>query len=236
MDQKAYWKKVAGSYDKIVGETGDLAHAKIINPIVEEFFGDLSGKIVLDAGCGNGYRAAQMAKNAEKVVGVDFTDELIKYAKEKFTAPNLEFRVGDIRNLDLPDGEFDTVLCNMALIDVEGLEEGVGELARVLRIGGKLVISITHPCFENPPNTTSFENEKGEKTGRLIKNYFVTGVVKDTKEDYQHCHYTLADYLNAFARNSLFVERVAEPNTGEILGEVSSHTPYFVVCKLRKVE
>ncbi|MCJ7541693.1 MAG: class I SAM-dependent methyltransferase [Desulfobacterales bacterium] len=239
-NQKSYWKKVAKSYTGLVGETGDLAHSKVINPIVSKFLGDLKGRVVLDAGCGNGYWSRKMAKEAKRVVGVDFTEELLEVARSTPSASNLKFVTGDLRKLDLPDDEFDVVLCNMALMDVDGLEKAIGEMARVLKTDGNLIISIIHPCFENPPNTFSLEDKKGEKIGRLVKHYFKTGIIRDLdqnrddKHHYQHCHYTIADYLNTFSKHNLFIEKTSEPNWAEIMGEGYSHTPYFLIFKLKK--
>src|SRR3989344_922930 len=119
---KAYWKKVAKSYDKLVGETGDKAHRLVINTVVSDLLGDLKGRIVLDAACGNGYWSRRLAQKARKVVGVDFTKKLIKVAKSKSATSNLEFRQGDLKKLNLPDSKFDIVLCNMALMDVDDLD------------------------------------------------------------------------------------------------------------------
>ncbi|MBU0976301.1 MAG: class I SAM-dependent methyltransferase [Patescibacteria group bacterium] len=241
LNQKVYWKKVAKSYNKLVNDTGDTTHRKVINPIVSGFLGDLKGKTILDAGCGNGYWSGKMAKEAKKVIGVDFTKELIDIARLKFSAPNLEFITNDLRRLNIPDNKFDVVLCNMALIDVDGLNKAVGEMARVLKTGGNLVISITHPCFENPPNTSSLKNKNGEKIGRLVKHYFETGVIKDlkqnwdSKQNYQHCHYTISDYFNTFSKHNLFVEKTSEPNWSEIMSEGYSHTPYFLIFRLKKI-
>ena len=239
--QKIYWKNVANFYNDIVGETGDLSHVKIVNPIVSDFLDNLKGKVVLDAGCGNGYWSRIMAQKAKEVVGVDFTEKLIKIAKKKNTSDNLKFIIGDLRKLSLSDSEFDVVFCNMALMDVDGLDRAIGEMARVLKTAGIMVISITHPCFENPPNTSTLKNQKGDKIGRLVKHYFKTGIIPDTKQNlnqkdqYQHCHYTLSDYLNAFSKYNLLIEMTSEPNSGEIMNNSYSHTPYFLIFKLRKV-
>ena len=241
MNQKKYWEKVAKSYNKLVGETGDLAHKKVVNPIVSDFLGNLKGKVVLDSACGNGYWSKRLAKSAKRVVGIDFTEELIEIAKSKFSSSNLVFKVCDIKNLSFSDNKFDTVLCNMALIDIDDLTKAIGELSRVLKVDGDLVISITHPCFENSPNTVTLKNEKGEKIGRLVKYYFKTGLIKDAKQgwdnqyNYQHYHYTMSDYLNAFARHKLLIRRTSEPNWAEIMKEGYSHTPYFLIFKLKKL-
>jgi len=241
-NSKAYWGKVAKSYDKLVSETGDKAHSLVINPIVLNFLGDLKGKIVLDAGCGNGYWSRRLAQRAKKVVGIDFTEELIRIAESKLPSHNLEFRQGNLKELKFPDSKFDVVLCNMVLIDVDDLDKVIGELARVLKPNGVLIASITHPCFENPPNTTTLEDKKGRKIGRLVKHYFKVGLVVDTNQnwdtqrEYQHYHYMISDYLNAFARHGLCLIKTSEPNWVEMTGEGDySHTPYFIIWKLRKL-
>lgn len=224
---KPYWAKVAKSYDQLVGETGDKAHRLVINPIVLDFLGDLKGKIVLDAGCGNGYWSRRLAKTAKKVVGIDFTEELIGIANSKPLGPNLEFKQGNLKKLEFSDGDFDIVLGNMVLMDVDDLDKVIGELARVLKPKGVLVASIIHPCFENPPNTTTLKDKKGRKIGRLVKHYFKTGLVVDN--EYQHYHYLMSDYLNAFAKHGLSLEKTVEPNGTD------SHTPYFIIWKLKKL-
>lgn len=239
---KTYWGKVAKSYDKLIGETGDKAHSLVINPIVLDFLGDLKGKIVLDAGCGNGYWSRRLAQRAKKVVGIDFAEELIKIANSKPFSPNLEFRQGNLKELECPDSEFDIALCNMVLMDVDDLDKVIGELARVLKPNGVLVASIIHPCFENPPNTTALKDKKGRKIGILVKHYFKTGLVVDAKQkwddrhEYQHYHYTISNYLNTFSKHNLYVDLTSEPNWAEMTGEGDySHVPYFLIWKLKKI-
>lgn len=242
MISKSYWHKVANSYDNLVGKTGDKAHSMVINPFVFKFLGNLKGKKVLDGGCGNGYLAYEMSKIAKDVVGVDFTEELIKRAKRMFQRKNLNFKIGNLEKLSFKNEEFDIVLCNMVLIDCENLDKVMKELGRVLKQNGISVISITHPCFENPPNTLTLKDSKAEKIGRLVKHYFKTGLVKDekinwdTKCNYQHYHYKISDYLNTFSKNQLFIEKTTEPNWVEMTGEGGySHAPYFIIWKLRKI-
>jgi len=109
-ENKLRWEEIAGIWDKGIGEEGDIRHKLVINPIVFEFLGNLRGKKILDAGCGNGYIARKMAKTAKVVVAVDFSDGLIKRARKKsqeFT--NIDYRVKNIEELSLPDKYFDLV-------------------------------------------------------------------------------------------------------------------------------
>lgn len=248
---KKYWAEIAKLYHANVGEKGDIRHEMVINPVVSDFLGNLEGKVVLDAACGNGYLSRRMAKTAKKVVGVDFTEKLIEFAKSQDNPKNLEFFVGNLEKLQFQDKVFDIVLCNMALMDIERLRVVVVELCRVLRVGGKLVISLIHPCFENPPRTYSIFDEKNGKKiriGRVVQKYFDTGLVIDRNqivdkgEFYQHYHYMISDYLNAFSRANLFLKEVSEPNGNEIFKStgndegMNDHTPTFIIFSLEKLK
>lgn len=229
-----YWSAISTAYDEVVGEVGDPSQNKIINPIIEKLLGDLSGKTVLDGGCGNGYWSRKLSKTAKKVVGIDFTSELIAKANERGVPNNVTFLVGNLGNLDLESEMFDVVLLNMVLIDIENLNQVAGEISRVTKPGGSVVISITHPCFENPPNTYSLKNDRNQTTARVISNYFKEGLVLDEANQYQHYHYTLSYYLNSFAQNTFVVEKMEEPNSAEIMQAGTDHYPYFLIIKLRK--
>jgi ubiquinone/menaquinone biosynthesis C-methylase UbiE len=247
---KRYWEKIAKIYHANVGEKGDIRHEIIINPVVFEFLGDLTGKTVLDAACGNGYLSRRLAKSATKVVGVDLTEELIEFAKQKDNPKNLEFFVGTLERLQFQNQTFDAILCNMALMDIERLDVVIGELSRVLKTGGRMVISLIHPCFENPPRTYSiYEERKGKKIriGTLVQKYFIKGLVVDERnvvdngEFYQHYHYIISDYLNLFSKSNLFLKEVSEPNGYKICksvdqdGGMNEDTPTFIIFKLEKL-
>lgn len=109
------------------------------------------GSRVLDAGCANGYSSARFAMDAGvDVVGVDYIEAMVTEAnKRRETVPEsvaerLEFRVGDIRELEFPDSQFDAAVCTRVIINLPSREEqraGLLELARVVKPGGTLLIS-----------------------------------------------------------------------------------------------
>jgi SAM-dependent methyltransferase len=99
------------------------------------------GRRVLDAGCGVGYGAARLAKEAASVVGVDVSEEAIAYAQTHYAASNVSFAAMDVSALALGDASFD-VVCSFETIEhVDDAERALGELARVLNSDGTLVIS-----------------------------------------------------------------------------------------------
>lgn len=241
---KTYWDNIAEEYHNNVGDKGDIRHEKIINPVVSKFIGDLKGNSVLDAGCGNGYLTQTMAKTAKKVIGIDFTEKLIEKARDNNRHKNVKYLVGNLENLPFANEYFNTILCNMVLMDVENLDNVTKEITRVLKNNGILVVSLIHPCFENPPRTYSIFDNNNKRIGRVVQNYFSTGLVVDKNQNvvkgqpYQHYHYMISDYLNVFAKSKLCLQEVSEPNGNEILGDnggMNDQAPTFIVFKYQKI-
>lgn len=89
---------------------------------------DLMGKRVLDAGCGTGVFALEAARRGASVTAIDLSPTLVTLARERVaqwtgTAGSIDFRVGDMRQLDL--GEFDHIVAMDSLIHyspVDGLK------------------------------------------------------------------------------------------------------------------
>jgi SAM-dependent methyltransferase len=98
-------------------------------------------RVVLDAACGVGYGSARLAEVARRVVGVDLSEEAITYARSRYPAPNVEYRVSDLLALDLPPASFD-VVCSFETIEhLSDQEAFLGRVTRVLRPDGSLFVS-----------------------------------------------------------------------------------------------
>lgn len=99
------------------------------------------GRRVLDYGCGSGYGAARISKNAAHVHAVDVADDAIAYASEHYAADNLDFHccAPDSR-LPFPDHSFDTVLSFQVFEHIEETAHYLSEIRRVLLPGGHLLL------------------------------------------------------------------------------------------------
>lgn len=97
----------------------------------------------LDAACGTGRHAERLHRRGHAVVGVDRSPAMLALAKAKL--PGCAFREGDLTDLPVDSGSVDAAVCALALVHVEDLDAAVAELARVLRPGGRAVVSDVHP-------------------------------------------------------------------------------------------
>lgn len=141
------WDSNARWYDKNMGEQGDKLNKRIIKPIVLEMIGNISGKVILDSGCGSGYLAREFSQKAKKVIGTDFSSNFIKLCKKKYSKiVNLEFIQHDVvRKMPFNNNSFDIVLTKMVLQYIQQINAFAGESWRVLRIGGILFVIVDHP-------------------------------------------------------------------------------------------
>ena len=97
----------------------------------------------LDAACGTGRHTAYLASLGHQVTGIDSTSEMLEVASAK--VPGARFEIADLTAIPLADGEVDLAVCTLALTHCLDLGPPVKELARVVRSGGRVVISDVHP-------------------------------------------------------------------------------------------
>jgi SAM-dependent methyltransferase len=98
----------------------------------------------LDVACGPGLVARAMAPKVASVVGVDVTPAMVELARAEAAAAglaNVEFRLGDVGRLDLPDDAFDGAICRFAFHHIPVPGRVLAEMARVVRPGGWVVVS-----------------------------------------------------------------------------------------------
>jgi ubiquinone/menaquinone biosynthesis C-methylase UbiE len=98
-----------------------------------------SGSTILDAGCGTGLISRSLNGT---VVGLDIN--VWNLERARVHAPQVNFIAGDIENLPLTDGKFDTIVCTETLEHLKQPEKAIGELDRVLKPGGRLIGSVPH--------------------------------------------------------------------------------------------
>jgi len=117
----------------------------IEEPPLRELIEELPPGRVLDAACGTGRHATYLAARGHEVVGVDQSGDMLAIARSKL--PGASFHHGSLTDLPLADRSVDAAVCALALVHVPDLGAALGELARVLRPGGRLLVSDVHPML-----------------------------------------------------------------------------------------
>lgn len=111
-------------------------------PVPDGFFRD---KLCLDAGCGSGrFVRSMILSGARKVCAIDVGEGCIRSTMERNVAhaDRLEARQASVLEIPYPDDTFDFVHCDGVLHHTTGPERGFGELIRVTRPGGKVMIAV----------------------------------------------------------------------------------------------
>ena len=145
----------------------------------------------LDAACGTGRQTAALVSRGYRTVGVDQSPEMLELARRK--VPDAEFRVGDITHLPCDSGSVDLALCSLALTNLPAIGPAIGELARVVRPGGKVIISDLHPMMVLIQGQPFFTQSSGQLA--FVRNYL----------------HLASEYLAAFAASGLRLVGCMEP-------------------------
>ena len=129
-----------------VSNEGNLFNAYYARPEMLRLAGDVSGRRVLDAGCGSGPMAAALRAKGADVAGFDVSAAMVDLARRRL-GDDADLRVADLGDpLPYEDGEFDDVVASLVLHYLEDWSGPLGELRRVLRPGGRLLVAVNHPA------------------------------------------------------------------------------------------
>ena len=143
---KRHFDSTAGDYD--ISEDGRFVEG-MYDALVFEIQKSSGGRI-LDVGCGNGNLFEMLPGGKYEMFGVDFSSNMIAEAKGKGIS-NASFLVADAEMLPFGDDEFDIVVCNASFHHYVHPDAVLGEMHRVLKEGGRLIIADPYvPGFARP--------------------------------------------------------------------------------------
>jgi len=153
----------AETYDSNLNPTRDLAATVLRNTGLP-----ISGRRVIEVGCGTGRNTAWLAQQAGSIIACDFSDEMLARARAHVSSANVQFIQRDIRNpWSLPGASADVVIAMLILEHVENLAAFFAEAARVLNSAGELFICELHPMRQLTGGQAQFDNPRtGER--RLV--------------------------------------------------------------------
>jgi cyclopropane fatty-acyl-phospholipid synthase-like methyltransferase len=250
---KAIWNINAAFWDGRMGEGNDF-HKTLIEPTQLKLLDIKPGKHILDIACGNGQFARKMAGLGAKVTAIDFSAKFIRIARSK-SSPDIDYRVVDVTSesdLNTLSGlTFDSIVCTMAMMDMENIEIMINHVHGMLKKDGKFVFSITHPCFNSGESVLVHERDDlgGEIKNRYyvkISNYLVEqsllgiGMNGQPRPQY-YFHRPVSTILKHCFNAGFVLDAFEEPsfanieNSGNIFDNVFQKIPAVLVCRLKQV-
>ena len=180
----------AGTYDVLPNPL-----IAVEEPAVRRLLGDAPPGRALDAACGTGRHAAFLATRGHRVAGVDGSPAMLARAQHRL--PGATLAVGSLGALPIASASVDVAVCALALMHLPDPRPAIAELARVVRPGGRIVLSDLHPMTLTLGGGALFQGADGA-FGR------VSGWV--------HRH---EDYVAAFTATGLEIRACVEPVWGD---------------------
>lgn len=192
----------------------------IETPILMRMMPDLTGKRVLDVGCGMGQHAKQYSDmGAKYVLGTDISEKMLAFAMENNSAQNIEYRRLPFEDLEKIDGQFDVVTSSLAFDYAEDFCGVLKKIFNLLVPGGKLVFSTSHPI------STAYDGvydrytrtSDGERLYANLHNYNVEGLrkFKWVVDGYEVYHRRFSSMINDIVSAGFVIEECQESNLPE---------------------
>jgi SAM-dependent methyltransferase len=189
-------------------------------PSIRAVLPDLSGKRVVDLGCGFGWFSRWAREHgAASVLGLDLSENMIARARADTADPNIEYAIADLEKLELPAASFDFAYSSLAFHYIEDFGRLVQTVHRALVPGSHFVFTIEHPIFMAPAHPGWSLDADGNRTwpvnryaveGPRETDWFAKGVIKQ--------HRTIGTTLNTLIGAGFAIRHVEEwsPAAGQL--------------------
>ncbi len=201
-DVGRHWDGIAPTWTALGRGGYDHYRDSFNTPAFLEMLPDVKGLKGLDIGCGEGHNTRLLVEAGASMAAIDISGVFLQYANE-IQPEGREIDYSNASAVELPfkTGQFDFAAGFMSFMDIPEIELVLKEAFRVIKPGGFLQFSITHPCFDTP---------------HRVKHYNLDGTTKA---------YEIGDYFNVLYED--LVELNKPGSKGAALGFPSIHIPQF---------
>lgn len=198
------WDKYSYLYNQGIGSEGDSLHKQYVDPLIFQYLGEFDNKVIIDAGCGNGYLLKKLALRAKKVIGLDNSSDLINFAKSHTKGlSNVEIKQADLLSKwPIKSNSYHIIIANMLLQYLPRLDSFAKESFRVLIKNGLLIITIDSPLHSLFVRAQGLLGKKDKKLFQMGSYFKKEKRLKKTLWDkaiLEYYHRPLMDYINSFA-------------------------------------
>ena len=185
---------------------------------LQKILPDFHKKKVLDLGCGYGWHCKYAADHgAEYVLGTDISHKMLAVAKERNSAPQIDYQGVAMEDLSFPDRTFDVVLSSLAFHYVRDFGTLLNNISKWLKSGGEFVFSVEHPVFTSYGTQDWYYDANGNILHFPVDNYYYEGKREAVflGEQVIKYHRTLTTYLNTLLQNGFELQHIIEPQPPE---------------------
>ena len=252
-----YWERNAAVWTRLARAGYDVYRDCLNTPAFMAMLPDIAGLQGLELGCGEGHNTRLLAGRGARVTAADIAASFVAAASELERAETLRIRylVASMEELPFAELSFDFVLAIMSLMDVPQPDRALAEAHRVLRPGGFLQFSITHPCTDTPFRQL-IRDAAGRKVALSIAGYFdepdgrinrwlfgaAPPELKQQLRPFETpCfHRTLSWWINTIVGAGFRIERMQEPTADDETVrrcpdmDDTRLVPYFLHVRCRK--
>ncbi len=163
-----HWEQVSNSLRK--RNIFVVARYKLILKLIKN---EIKQKRILDIGCGDGILSYLLTKNGGRVIGIDSSEEAIKFAKEKCRdLKNIDFLKGSAYRLPFEDRSFDYIISSEVIEHLKYPEKMLSEVKRVWSKQGKIIISTPIRFTEIPLDKMHYQEFFEDEFKKLLEKYF----------------------------------------------------------------
>ena len=210
------WDAEADSYQDEHGEflrdAGFIWSPEGLDEAQVGLLGDVSGKRVLEIGCGAGQCSRWLSTQGAEVVGLDLSFRQLQHSRRIDGETSIDVPVvcATASAIPFPDASFD-LGCSAfgALPFIVDIGSALREMARVVRPGGSLTFSVTHPVRWTLPDDPTVRGLT------VVRSYFDRSAYVELDDTgavtYAEPHHTMGDWVAAIAGAGLVLEQLLEP-------------------------
>jgi SAM-dependent methyltransferase len=187
----------------------DTFHREAFLPLIPP-----PGRLTVDVGCGEGRVSRDLRALGHRVLAVDLSLAMTRAAATHPQEP-VPAVVADATQMPLATGAADCAVAFMSLHDIDRMPAAIGEIARILAVGGHLVIAIVHPIN----SAGHFTGDKADARRPFVidgsylepERYVDTVTSDGLTVTFHGEHRPLQAYTEALANAGLVIERLREP-------------------------
>jgi SAM-dependent methyltransferase len=208
----------------------NLVNGYYQRPAMLALAGDVAGRRILDAGCGAGPIYAALRDRGAVMSGFDASSGMVEMARRRI-GDDADLQVADLGSpLPYPDDTFDDVIAALVLHYLEDWGPALSELRRVLKPGGRLIVSVDHPFAIHLMHREAGREKEYPyfDTTNWVEEWTMRGQSAVMSLWHRPLHAMTEAFTAAGFRISVISEPEPDPAARELFPEVIAAKPRFL--------